>query len=374
MQGNEANLLSEGGISFFSNERGLACDSVLLYELMLPNATMITVDHETRPALFRALRGSGAMNYGIVTAFTLEAFPHSHRMWSGRKTVSWDRLPELLQANHEIATKNFDVDPGIAVMNVFMCYPKYSLCFGNVIAVHTTHNTSESWPASFAPLERIEGTPDTGRSETNTLARITGQIEGQIDTLRHRTIYATFTYLPSVELELELMQLFREEVLRSDVKHIAGFLPGVIMHPFSRTMLRSMHKRGDNAFSSIANRDGSLTVLNIAWQWDEKTDDDKAYGSYRRVMAQFEAAAKKRNLWHPYKYINYAEASQDVWEGYGMYIEDLERLQKQLDPNGTFARGGVAGGVHKVSSYTKSRYDNVQDGSRSQTTFIRDEL
>lgn len=314
------------------------------------------------------------MNYGVVTAFTLEAFPHSHRVWSGRKTIVWDHLPELLEANHEITTKSFEKDPGMAVMNIFMCYPKYGVCYGNVVAVHTMQNTSDSWPSSFAPLESIESVPHAGRSEVGSYAKVTGQVEDQVDSSRYRTIYATFSYIPSIELELELLTIFREEVQRADVKDITGFLPGVIMHPFSRTMLQGMHKRGGNAFSSIADRTTPLTVLNIAWQWNEKVDDKKVYASYRRIMTLFEAAAKERDLWHPYKYINYAEASQDVWEGYGMFIEDLERLQKQLDPLGVFAKGGLAGGVHKIRGYTESRYADVHTTVQHNMAFARDEL
>jgi hypothetical protein len=49
--------------------------------------------------------------------------------------------------------------------------------------------------------------------------------------------------------------------------------------------------------------------------------------------------AKERDLWHRYIYLNYADASQDVFAGYGE--ENRERLrgiQKQWDPEGLWSK------------------------------------
>lgn len=188
------------------------------------------------------------------------------------------------------------------------------------------------------------------------MSNITSSLDDSTQKVRHRNIYATFTYTPSAELEQQLLAIFREEAEHASLENVAGFSPGIIMHPFSTTMLKKTRKRGGNAFSSIANHEGPLTISNIAWQWDDKMDDITVYKSYYRTMERLKEAAKKMGLWHPYKYINYAEAAQDVFGGYGSSadLDQLKQLQRDLDPSGIFAEGGLAGGAFKLVSTTSA--------------------
>ncbi|KAK0229792.1 FAD dependent oxidoreductase [Armillaria nabsnona] len=70
-----------GGYSYLSNQYGLALDNVVAYELVAPNATVVTVTKENDPDLFFSLKG-GFNNYGIVTRFTLKAYPQG-AVWGG---------------------------------------------------------------------------------------------------------------------------------------------------------------------------------------------------------------------------------------------------------------------------------------------------
>ncbi|KAK0184507.1 hypothetical protein F5146DRAFT_1170401 [Armillaria mellea] len=70
-----------GGYSYLSNQYGLAIDNVVTYELVAPNATVVTVTEESDPDLFFSLKG-GFNNYGIVTRFTLKAYPQGP-VWGG---------------------------------------------------------------------------------------------------------------------------------------------------------------------------------------------------------------------------------------------------------------------------------------------------
>ncbi|GFF91658.1 LOW QUALITY PROTEIN: hypothetical protein IFM47457_08915 [Aspergillus lentulus] len=62
-----------GGTSAVTAEYGWALDNVFEYEVVLPNATVITVNEDQHPDLYFALRG-GANNFGIVTYFQLRVF------------------------------------------------------------------------------------------------------------------------------------------------------------------------------------------------------------------------------------------------------------------------------------------------------------
>lgn len=70
-----------GGNSLYSARKGMACDSILRFEVVLASGEVISVDKSTNTDLFVALKG-GSSNFGIVTRFDLEAF-ESKQLWAG---------------------------------------------------------------------------------------------------------------------------------------------------------------------------------------------------------------------------------------------------------------------------------------------------
>ncbi|KAK3938964.1 FAD binding domain-containing protein [Diplogelasinospora grovesii] len=74
-------LLLGGGLSFLSTQYGWAANNVVAFELVLANASIVTVSQQSHPDLFIALKGGGN-NFGIVTAFTVRAHPQG-QVWGG---------------------------------------------------------------------------------------------------------------------------------------------------------------------------------------------------------------------------------------------------------------------------------------------------
>lgn len=63
-----------GGIGYFVRKYGLTIDDVLAAELVTANGDILTVDAETHPDLFWAIRGGGG-NFGVVTKFRYRMHP-----------------------------------------------------------------------------------------------------------------------------------------------------------------------------------------------------------------------------------------------------------------------------------------------------------
>jgi hypothetical protein len=63
-----------GGLGWFSRSHGLACNAVTALEVVLADGRTLTVDAESEPDLFWALRGGGGAG-AIVTALEFELFP-----------------------------------------------------------------------------------------------------------------------------------------------------------------------------------------------------------------------------------------------------------------------------------------------------------
>ncbi|HEX6450415.1 MAG TPA: LLM class flavin-dependent oxidoreductase [Trebonia sp.] len=67
-------LATAGGIGFLSRKFGLTIDHVTGAEVVLADGRIVRADARENPDLFWALRGAGG-NFGIVTAFELDAYP-----------------------------------------------------------------------------------------------------------------------------------------------------------------------------------------------------------------------------------------------------------------------------------------------------------
>lgn len=67
-------FLLGGGNSYYSGRMGFGCDSVVNFEVVLANGTIINANQTTNADLWQALKG-GSSNFGIVTRFDMEALP-----------------------------------------------------------------------------------------------------------------------------------------------------------------------------------------------------------------------------------------------------------------------------------------------------------
>lgn len=364
--------MTPGGLSFFANRYGWACDNVLSYEIVLPNSTVETITPSSRPDLYRSLRGAGASNFGIVTSFTMEAIAPSNPagVWRGFKSFSWDKVPELLKLNYKVAAESMDLDPDVAVINLFLYSQVYGQWFGYNMLTHLIHTDPSTWPETFQPYERLEGVPHTTFVGVKPLSNITVDA-GQGSPHGDRNVYGTFTYHPSLDLDRELVELFKEEGSR--VHDVPEAVLALSKQPISRSAIKHMKKRGGNALGiADSGETGPLVVLGVMWKWTHASDDERIYAAYHRFMDKAEAAAKRMGLWHPYKYINYAEATQDVWTGYGeQSLKELRRVQRQLDPDGVFAKGGLAGGYFKLNDMP---HKQTTHGGKAKAEWTKGEL
>ena len=212
--------------------------------------------------------------------------------------------------------------------------------------VHTTHDTTETWPEVFASYEKIEGLPNATQLSIWPFSEITEEIS-KSSPYGGRNIYGTFSFRPSIELHKGILEIFQEEF--NKIKHIEDMQPNVVMHPLSRQTISQMSKNGGNALG-LKEDDGPLVIVNFAGRWKNEKDDEAFYGAYYSFINRAEATAKEVGLWHRFKYINYAEGTQDVFSGYGEdNLQRLKQIQRKVDPDRIFTKGGLGGGYFKLN-------------------------
>jgi hypothetical protein len=89
-------LVLGGGISWYTPKRAFACDSVVNYEVVLANGSIIHANRHSHEDLWKALKGGGA-NFGIVTRFEMEAF-QAQNITKATTMISMEHLYEVLEA------------------------------------------------------------------------------------------------------------------------------------------------------------------------------------------------------------------------------------------------------------------------------------
>jgi FAD/FMN-containing dehydrogenase len=344
-------------MSFHANRYGWACDNVLSYDIVMPNTSIESVSQSSDPDLYRSLRGAGASNFGIVTSFTMETFvpPNPAGIWGGNKLFSWDKVPELLNLDHKFATQSMDLDPDVAMWHAYAYLQAPDSWYASQQLRHAAHADESTWPEIFQGYETIEGVPNTTNIAIKPLSNVTVEIAGPNRKGGRRNLWGTFTYHPSIELDQRIIDIFVEE--STPVKNMSDFVPIAGFQPLSRFAIQKMTKRGGNALGiAQSGEEGPLTILNTGWEWSAPSDDDRSYAAWSRIMVKIERAIKEMGVGFPYKYINYAHESQDVWSGLGEEnLKELRRVQRKVDPEGLFAKGGLGGGYFKLNELPEGK-------------------
>ena len=96
-----AGLTLGGGFGWLQGAYGLTIDNLLAVELVTAEGDVVSVDQQSQPDLFWAVRGGGG-NFGVVTSFTYLTHP-VERVVGGPVAWSLDEAPDTLRAFRDIA-------------------------------------------------------------------------------------------------------------------------------------------------------------------------------------------------------------------------------------------------------------------------------
>jgi FAD/FMN-containing dehydrogenase len=105
--------LLQGGISFLSAQEGLAADSIVGWETVMANGTIVNIDAASQPDLAQAMRGSGSQ-FGIVTKYTIKPH-HIGQVYGGFCLYDNSQDDKLHAALHEFTNKGAQ-DPKAAII------------------------------------------------------------------------------------------------------------------------------------------------------------------------------------------------------------------------------------------------------------------
>ncbi|KAH6619000.1 hypothetical protein C7974DRAFT_40358 [Boeremia exigua] len=318
-------LTTGGGISFFANEFGWACDNVEAYEVVTASGLIVTASPSSHPDLFWALRGGGN-NFGLVTTFTVRTFPQG-QMWGGDRIYLEPAFPATIDAFVALG-QAAATDPKATQILSFVVQAGTKLASAQLEYALPEPNASV-----FAAWNAIP--PALDNTGVHSLVELVDKLTA-VNPYGQRQSYWTQTFaLDRALVEFTAAAFFEETAKIADVP---GLLSPLSFQVITVPQLQAMRQRGGNALGLDA-AGGPLVVINPAPAWTDPADDDRVNRFVATLFARVTAEAQRRGLARSYMYMNYASKYQDVIAGYGATSKArLQSVAKRYDPREVFQK------------------------------------
>ncbi|KAK8877078.1 FAD-binding domain-containing protein [Apiospora arundinis] len=333
-------LLLQGGLSFLSAQYGLAADSIVGWETVMPNGTIVNVDAKAQPDLAVAMKGSGSQ-FGIVTQFTIEAHPIG-QVWGGYRLYDASQKDALFAALHQFIPNNAD-DPKTAVIFSDL------VTAANIPAVLMFYFHEGPEEPTSGPIRPFLDIPTLGGISSVTKTQSYAQLlKGNGDfssAVQARDSFRTFT-IPHVPnnpgLYDEISKKWHDITSAYLITHPTSQC-SVDFQPLPRVVGSRTKARGGNAMG-LTGSDPHRIVLEFQCGWLLKPDDAIVYALARdmtdwlqgRLPDWLAQAGLDSGAYMPL-FMNDAAGDQNVTGSYRDHAK-FKKLQESIDPMGVFAK------------------------------------
>ncbi|KAI3535209.1 FAD binding domain-containing protein [Colletotrichum filicis] len=320
-------FLLGGGNSYYTGRMGFGADSVRNYEVVLADGSVLNANKETNPDLFKALKG-GSSNFGIVTRFDLEALP----------------AKDLYMGIHMMTKDNSD-----AVVSAVVDFTNHdrSLADDALVVVYT-HNTALGDDILIA-ASRIN---TQGNSNTTSFAKI-NQIPAISSTMTHRSMadLALNSQTPAGSRSVWFTLTFKNEeaILKKAVEAHQDFVDAMkvavgadqfttqmVFQPLPTYFAAIGTENGGNVLGLDGEKENAILWLGLV---TINTEAQEAVARARMASASAQIADYAISVdgnvnW---RYLNYADPSQDPIKTYGSAnVDFIREVAAKYDPEGKF--------------------------------------
>ncbi|KAI0189045.1 hypothetical protein F4808DRAFT_47462 [Astrocystis sublimbata] len=324
-----AGFLLGGGNTWYTAQKGFACDNVVSYEIVLADGQQVTATQNSHAELFRALKG-GSNNFGVVVSFTMKTMPGGN-IWGGTTLMSKEYTSDAIQAVTDF-TANVSKYPDSSLIVGINYIPQMrDIVVGGALVETRDRNGS---PA-FVRWSRIPTIVDTTASKS--------LIEMGRETALPSNMYTTwFTLTVKNDYCILSKAVEVHSTLVDDLKtHIpdGDFLTQCIFQPLPQTFCRSSYEAGGNVLGlKRADLDGIILQLNAMVK-----NPDQSNFARRKIEAGIEVvkefAGTIEGGLQDWIYLNYTDGNQDPIGSYGAEnVEFMQRVAAAYDPHRVFQR------------------------------------
>ncbi|KAI1336600.1 FAD binding domain protein [Xylariaceae sp. FL0016] len=313
-----------GGISYYSPQAGWSCDTVANFEVVLPSSEIVNANATSHPDLFRALKGGGN-NFGVVTRMdfnTLDTVP----VRGGHLFQSSDYIERVLTAFAAIASAdNYDVHASITNSYVF-----------NV--------TTGDWTVVSVPVYTLPDLDPPVYRDLFSIPNITAESSAVIEnisTLAAEAAYPqryeaffTSTYAASAPALLAVFDAANQTLQTAPSPQDVNW--SLTFEPLPTVLTQC--GQGANVLG-VSSADGNAVILLVSVACTEVDSSGFIHTTAPRLVRAMDEAADALGGLHRFRYLNYANPSQDPIGSYGEEnLEFLRNVSARYDPEGMFRR------------------------------------
>jgi hypothetical protein len=305
-----------------TNQYGLTCDTVISYNLVLPNGTATTVTSTSNPDLFFALKG-GLNRFGVVTSIVYRTVPQPNLIYGGLEYYDSIDVPALINATYTFLQTN--TDPKAQVI--------FTINGGTATAgaILLAFYDGPRRPAAFDPYNNIIPTSSTLEVQTFD-SFITSAPTSAFDGQR-----GAFATLSTAGLTPNFMTAVANE---SAFYGTLSALGGATLLSYD---LEPFMKYGQHAVESAYPHYNSPLPLNLYYAWESEADDAYWRGIMQQSISYLTEVAMAEGIYDPnmYAYPNYALSTYTGDQLYGpTNAARLRAIQSQYDPSGVMELAG----------------------------------
>jgi hypothetical protein len=338
-------LVTGGGISFFSRERGLVCDNVIEFEVVLADGSIVVANNGTNPDLWRALKG-GSGNFGIVTRIKMKAFELGN-MWGG---IIFH--PDDDSVRHTIFNMFEQFTSSTEDVHAHWIHT-WTYVAGGITGIwqgssNIQYTLPDPKPAVFDRLRSkdLDGSwplisPNSVKIDT--LTGLTKQL-ASLNPDGKRQIFTSLTFKNSAQFMQEIYQIASE--IAPTLNTNFGLRWSVSFQSLPRMIYSKARLNGGNSLG-LADEEDDLVILLLTSTWSSAYYDDMVHKAAQDLFRRVEKRAEEMGLDNSFIYLNYADKWQDPISGYGVQsVDTLRNVAARYDPKGFFQKQ-VPGG-HKI--------------------------
>lgn len=319
-----------GGYSFHSNLKGFACDSVVNFEIVLANGTIINANANENADLWKAQKG-GSGNFGFVTRID-QAVVEGTSMWGGLTSYDFENRDAVFNAYINFA-ENMDKD--LASQNIIsMSYGQGNFTLTSIL----TNIHAEDRAAAFDDYFVIPNISTTLRvAPVNELVpEFTGPTP--------LGLYANwfvglssndFSVLNTVDLKLkEYVAKMRSVAPESDFEILTMF------QPVTQSMLNHGEANGGNVLGLQAYVDDGPTIMwLVAVTIDTAANQDKLLPLAIELRNAINEQNRADGTFKDFSYLNYSWKDQNPISTYGEEnIALIKAAADKYDPQAVFQK------------------------------------
>ncbi|KAJ7605457.1 hypothetical protein DFH06DRAFT_1348718 [Mycena polygramma] len=311
-----------GGISHLNAQHGLAAQNVDNYQIVLANGTIANINPSAYPDLHTAL-GAGSTNYGIVTQYDLITYPRIP-IFGGLRTYN-ATTESVAFLNATLSFMQGQVtDPSAGGMLISIIGDQLAATMADYTANGTVSHAFDEVLA--VPFTSDDVNPNITQQQLSAL------VDNAFPAGR-RTIFNVLAFKADVQFALDLNTQSIELFKPFEGKNITW---AATYQPFGRGVTRAIAKKPSIQGIETQN---DILIFGIAAYYDDPSLDESMNKWSQDIIAWGTEEAKKRELFEPWIYLNYALPDQDVFASFGAANEQkMISLKKQYDPENVFGQ------------------------------------